>query len=52
MKHWMYIVVHEMTHLLEPRHNACFQGLMDGFMPKWRRDGCNRAPLAHESWEY
>jgi len=31
-----YIVVHEMTHLLEPTHNARFITLMDQFMPKWR----------------
>lgn len=49
-----YILVHEMTHLLEPTHNARFQQLMDSFMPNWRtrRDELNRAPLAHESWVY
>lgn len=49
-----YILVHEMTHLLEPTHNARFQQLMDNFMPNWRtrRDELNRAPLAHESWVY
>jgi hypothetical protein len=31
-----YIVVHEMTHLLERSHNHRFKGLMDGFMPEWR----------------
>lgn len=31
-----YVVVHEMTHLLEPSHNARFKGLMDQFMPSWR----------------
>lgn len=30
------IVVHEMTHLLEPSHNKRFYGLMDRFMPDWR----------------
>lgn len=30
-----YIVVHEMTHLLEPTHNSRFVNLMDQFMPKW-----------------
>ena len=29
-----YIVVHEMTHLLEPTHNTLFISLMDQFMPK------------------
>jgi hypothetical protein len=31
-----YVVVHEITHLLERTHNAKFQALMDQFMPKWR----------------
>lgn len=31
-----YVVVHEMTHLLEPSHNARFKALMDQFMPSWR----------------
>ncbi len=30
------IVVHEMTHLLEPSHNKRFYELMDKFMPDWR----------------
>ncbi|RPI77193.1 MAG: M48 family peptidase [Desulfobacteraceae bacterium] len=49
-----YIVVHEMVHLLEPKHNARFIALMDRFMPKWRfyRDMLNRLPVRHEHWEY
>ena len=49
-----YIVVHEMTHLLEPTHNSRFIGLMDQFMPKWRfyRDELNRLPVRHEDWGY
>lgn len=41
-----YILVHEMTHLLERRHNKRFQELMDRFMPQWRvhRDVLNRTP--------
>lgn len=31
-----YIVVHEMVHLLERRHNARFRSLMDKFLPDWR----------------
>lgn len=31
-----YIVVHEMAHLLERRHNARFRNLMDKFLPDWR----------------
>ena len=49
-----YIVVHEMTHLLEPTHNERFVALMDRFMPKWQfyRDQLNRIPVSHEDWAY
>jgi len=49
-----YILVHEMVHLLERRHNERFRSLMDKLMPSWRlqRDELNRAPLAHEKWKY
>lgn len=47
-----YIVVHELTHLLERGHGERFVALMDQFMPDWRgrRDELNEAPLAQESW--
>lgn len=49
-----YIVVHEMTHLLEPTHSARFVALMDRFMPSWklRRDQLNQLPVRHEDWMY
>jgi predicted metal-dependent hydrolase len=49
-----YIVVHEMTHLLEPTHNNRFIILMDQFMPKWRfyKDELNKLPVRHETWAY
>lgn len=49
-----YIVVHEMAHLLERRHNERFRALMDRFLPQWQflRDELNREPLAHEDWTY
>ncbi len=49
-----YVLVHEMVHLLEPKHTDRFRELMDHYMPKWRvfRDELNRAPLAHEEWRY
>jgi len=48
-----YIVVHEMTHLLEKNHNDRFKWLMDKFLPQWRlyREELNRAPLGWEEWE-
>ncbi len=49
-----YLVVHEMTHLIEPTHNARFAALMDRLLPQWRtlRAGLNTAPLAHAEWKY
>ena len=50
----VYVLVHEMVHLLERHHNDRFRELMDKFLPQWRnyRDQLNRAPLAHEDWAY
>jgi predicted metal-dependent hydrolase len=49
-----YILVHEMVHILERRHNERFRELMDTLLPKWSlcREELNRAPLAHEEWRY
>jgi predicted metal-dependent hydrolase len=47
-----YIVVHEMTHLLEKGHGERFKGLMDLFLPHWRqyKEELNRGTLGHEEW--
>lgn len=47
-----YIVVHEMTHLLERTHGEQFTNRMDRHLPDWRfrREQLNAAPLAAESW--
>src|SRR4029077_7058780 len=47
-----YVVVHEMTRLVERGHGRRFTELMDRVMPDWRarRDRLNRAPLTHEEW--
>jgi len=49
-----YIIVHEMVHLLERKHNENFILHMDKLMPKWRfyREELNRSPLRHENWSY
>ncbi|MBW2648443.1 MAG: M48 family metallopeptidase [Deltaproteobacteria bacterium] len=49
-----YIVVHEMAHLLERKHNDRFIALMTGFIPKWRfyKDELNRLPITHADWNY
>ncbi|MEO8563048.1 MAG: SprT family zinc-dependent metalloprotease [bacterium] len=47
-----YVLVHEMTHLLQPGHGARFVELMDRFLPGWqhRRTLLNRLPLRHHDW--
>jgi len=47
-----YIVVHEMTHLIERLHNKHFRALMDQFFPQWQlyRTQLNQTPL--EDWRY
>lgn len=49
-----YILVHEMVHLLERKHNEKFKGLMDMYLPAWRsyRKTLNTSPLANENWKY
>lgn len=47
-----YVVVHELTHLMERHHNARFIALMDTHLPSWRQSRAilNRLPLGHEEW--
>jgi len=49
-----YILIHEMVHLLERKHNETFIAYMDKFSPKWKhlREELNRAPLGHVEWKY
>ncbi len=49
-----YVVVHELAHLIERRHNDRFVSIMDQHLPQWRlhRNELNSAPLAHETWTY
>ncbi len=32
-----YVVVHELLHLIERRHNERFKSLLDQYLPKWRQ---------------
>lgn len=32
-----YIIVHELVHFLEKKHDKVFYGFMDKFLPEWRR---------------
>lgn len=49
-----YIVVHEMVHLLERRHNDRFMAYLNKFMPPWKdyKAALNRLPISHLNWEY
>jgi len=49
-----YIIVHEMAHFFERKHNEDFILHMDKFFPKWRsyREELNKSPLSHENWSY
>lgn len=47
-----YIIVHELTHLLERNHTDRFNELMDQHLPQWRliREELNHTPLGYEEW--
>jgi len=49
-----YILIHEMVHLLERRHNERFMAYMDKFLPQWRayKEELNRFPISHVEWNY
>jgi predicted metal-dependent hydrolase len=47
-----YVLVHEMVHLIEPKHSERFLALMTKHCPTWReaRAELNELPLAAEIW--
>ncbi len=49
-----YLIVHELTHVIERHHNGRFISLMDRHLPRWRhhREALNEAPLAYANWTY
>jgi len=49
-----YIIVHELVHLIEEKHNQNFIRLMDKYLPNWRllKENLNRFILACEKWKY
>lgn len=46
-----YIVLHEMAHLISPRHDDLFISILDRLMPNWRqlRSDLNKLPLRNEN---
>jgi predicted metal-dependent hydrolase len=49
-----YVVVHELLHLIEKKHNEKFIGLMSKYFPKWEsiKEGLNRFILSYEYWAH
>jgi predicted metal-dependent hydrolase len=49
-----YVVVHELLHLSEKKHNDRFINLMTRYLPKWRamKEDLNRFVLSHEKWNH
>lgn len=47
-----YVVVHELAHLIEKKHNERFVALMTKNLPRWRstKEELNRFILSHEEW--
>ncbi len=48
-----YVVLHEMLHLIAPKHDERFLGLLTKHCPNWReaRQELNDLPLGHERWQ-
>lgn len=48
-----YVVVHEMVHLFERKHNDGFKAYMDKFLPNWRgiRDELNEKSYDSSQWD-
>lgn len=49
-----YILVHEMVHLLERRHNDRFMTYLNKYVPQWNshKEELNRLPISHLNWGY
>ena len=49
-----YVVVHELLHLLERKHDDKFLKLMTKFLPKWQslKEDLNKMILSYEKWSH
>lgn len=49
-----YVIVHELLHLIEKKHNDVFISLLSKYIPKWRsiKEVLNRFPVSHAEWKY
>ena len=48
-----YVLVHELAHIVEKKHDAKFKSLMTSFMPNWKqyKHELNYAKLSYSKWE-
>jgi predicted metal-dependent hydrolase len=49
-----YVIVHELLHMIEKKHNEKFVNMLAKYIPKWRsiKEELNRSMLSHEEWNY
>ena len=49
-----YIILHELTHLIERQHNDNFLAHIEKNMPEWKfnKEELNRLPVSHGDWKY
>lgn len=49
-----YVLVHEMTHIIEKNHTEKFKLLMDSFLPKWTqyKEELNNSKLGYAKWDF
>ena len=47
-----FVIVHELIHFVEAKHNDRFYKLLDSALPKWKsiRQNLNEAPLSYATW--
>lgn len=47
-----FVIVHELIHFVEVKHNERFYKLLDSALPKWKsiRQNLNEAPLSYATW--
>ena len=47
-----FVIVHELIHFIEAKHNDRFYKLLDSALPKWKsiRQNLNEAPLSYATW--
>lgn len=49
-----YVIVHELLHMIEKKHNENFVNMLAKHIPKWKsiKEELNRSLLSHEEWNY